>query len=310
MTREIRCAKLLRQVIPESLILLTLRSAQAVGDDMEPIRVLLVDDDQAVLEMMQRGLESQRFKVTPVTGVAEALARINTDTFDVLVTDQRMPSPADGFTVVSAMRSAQPEVLTVVTSGNPDTQAAMAAIVLQADEILMKPHDVRVLGELIRKRMATHKGSARTARESVAAILNREATAIMADWLKRLKEDQVLSSVLLDDGDRMGHLPRLLQDLVSRLNGSQLLTNKHPRISAYAAEHGMLRFSQGYSIEMIVDESRLLQVSIFHGLHNNLHCVDLSTLLVDVMTIADEVDSQLRESIGSYLQHAGRLPAA
>ena len=277
---------------------------------MEPIRVLLVDDDQAVLELMQRGLESQRFKVTPVTGVAEALARINTDSFDVLVTDQRMPGPADGFTLVSAMRSAQPGVLTVVTSGNPDTQAAMAAIVLQADEILMKPHDVRVLGELIRKRMATHKGSARTARESVAAILKREATAIITDWLKRLKEDEVLSSVLLDDGDRMGHLPRLLQDLVSRLNASQLLTNKHARISAYAAEHGTLRFSQGYSIEMIVDESRLLQVSIFHGLHNNLHCVDLSTLLVDVMTIADEVDSQLRESIGSYLQHAGRQPAA
>ena len=162
MTREIRCAKLLRQVIPESLILLTLRSAQVMGDDMEPIRVLLVDDDQAVLELMQRGLESQRFKVTPVTGVAEALVRINTDTFDVLVTDQRMPGPADGFTLVSAMRSAQPEVLTVVTSGNPDTQAAMAAIVLQADEILMKPHDVRVLGELINKRMATHKGSTRT----------------------------------------------------------------------------------------------------------------------------------------------------
>ena len=277
---------------------------------MEPIRVLLVDDDQAVLELMQRGLESQRFKVTPVTGVAEALARINTDSFDVLVTDQRMPGPADGFTLVSAMRSAQPGVLTVVTSGNPDTQAAMAAIVLQADEILMKPHDVRVLGELIRKRMATHKGSARTARKSVAAILKREATAIITDWLKRLKEDEVLSSVLLDDGDRMGHLPRLLQDLVSRLNASQLLTNKHARISAYAAEHGTLRFSQGYSIEMIVDESRLLQVSIFHGLHNNLHCVDLSTLLVDVMTIADEVDSQLRESIGSYLQHAGRQPAA
>ena len=243
--------------------------------------------------------------------MAEALARINTDTFDVLVTDQRMPGPADGFTLVSAMRSAQPEVLTVVTSGNPDTQAAMAAIVLQADEILMKPHDVRVLGELIRKRMATHKGSARTARESVAAILKREATAIIADWLgKRLKEDEVLSSVLLDDGDRIGHLPRLLQDLVSRLNASQLLTNKHARISAYAAEHGTLCFSQGYSIEMIVDESRLLQVSIFHGLHNNLHCVDLGTLLVDVMTIADEVDSQLRESIGSYLQHAGRQPAA
>jgi hypothetical protein len=56
MTQEIRCAKLLRRVIPESVILVTIRSAQVVGNDMEPIRVLLVDDDQAVLEMMQRGL--------------------------------------------------------------------------------------------------------------------------------------------------------------------------------------------------------------------------------------------------------------
>jgi CheY-like chemotaxis protein len=278
--------------------------------NLEPIRVLLADDDDAVRDVMQAVLESRRFKVTAVAGVAEALARINTDTFDVLVTDQRMPGPADGFTLVSAMRSAQPNALTVVTSGNPDTQAAMAAIALQADEILEKPLNVKALGDLIHRRMATKKGSSRTSRETVATILKREATSIIADWLKRLKEDAVLSSVSLDDSERIAHLPRLLQDLVARLCVSQLPGNKQAKVSASAAEHGMLRYSQGYSIEMIVDESRLLQVSIFHGLHNNLHRVDLSTLLIDVMTIADEVDSQLRQSIGSYLQHARSLPAA
>ncbi|MGC1371051.1 MAG: response regulator [Candidatus Sulfotelmatobacter sp.] len=277
---------------------------------MEPIRVLLVDDDPAVLEMMQRSLEARRFKVTPVAGVAEALARISTHAFDVLVTDQRMPGPADGFTLVSAMRNAQPNVLTVVTSGNPDTHEAMAAMVQQADEILVKPLNVRALGELTSKRMATHKGSRRISRETVAAILKRESTSIIGDWLKRLKEDEILSSGLVDDGERIGHLPRLLQDLVDRLCVSHLPENQHARISATAAEHGTMRYRQGYSIEMIVDESRLLQVSIFHGLHNNLHRVNLSTLLIDVMTIADEVDSQLRQSIASYLQHARSLAAA
>ncbi len=277
---------------------------------MEPIRVLLVDDDRAVLKMMQTALESRSFKVTPVAGVAEALGRINTDKFDVLVTDQHMPGAADGFTLVSAMRSAQPDALTVLTSGNLDTEAAMAAIVLQADEILVKPLDVRALGELIHKRVAIHRGSTRTPRETVATILKREATSIIADWLERLKEDEILSTVRIDDSDRIGHLPRLLQDLVARLYMTQLPANKHARISLPAAEHGMLRYSQGYSIEMIVDESRLLQVSIFHELHNNLNCVDLSTLLIDVMTIADEVDSQLRQSIGGYLKHARSLPAA
>ena len=72
----------------------------------------------------------------------------------------------------------------------------------------------------------------------------------------------------------------------------------------------MLRYTQGYSIEMIVDESRLLQVNIFHALHNSLHRIDLSRLLIDVMTIADEVDSQLRQSIGGYLKLARSRPAA
>ena len=54
------------------------------------------------------------------------------------------------------------------------------------------------------------------------------------------------------------------------------------------------RRSQGYSVPMLVEESRMLQVSIFHTLQNNLNVVDFSLLLIDVMTIADEVDSQLK----------------
>jgi ActR/RegA family two-component response regulator len=277
---------------------------------MEPIRVLLVDDDRGVLDMMQAALESRQFEVTPVTSVAEALSRIHTDKFDVLVTDQHMPGPADGFTLVSAMRSTQPEALTVVTSGNPDPEAAMSAILLQADEILAKPLNVGALGQLIRNRVASPRGSTRIPRETVDAVLRREAESIIADWLERLKEDVILTSVQLDDSDRIGHLPRLVQDLGDRLRAELVPGNSHARISLAAAKHGMLRYTQGYSIEMIVDESRLLQVSIFHALHNNLRRIDLSRLLIDVMTVADEVDSQLRQAIGAYLKLARSMPAA
>jgi len=51
-------------------------------------------------------------------------------------------------------------------------------------------------------------------------------------------------------------------------------------------------------------------VSLFHALHNNLRRIDLSRMLVDVMTIADEVDSQLRQSIGGYLKLSRSMPAA
>ena len=51
---------------------------------------------------------------------------------------------------------------------------------------------------------------------------------------------------------------------------------------------------------MMVEESRMLQVSIFQTLQNNLSRVDFSSLLVSVMAIADEVDSQLAQAMTSY----------
>ena len=52
---------------------------------------------------------------------------------------------------------------------------------------------------------------------------------------------------------------------------------------------------------MVVEESRILQVSIFTTLQRNLCHVDFSKLLLDVVTIADEVDSQLKEAMVNYV---------
>ena len=53
---------------------------------------------------------------------------------------------------------------------------------------------------------------------------------------------------------------------------------------------------------MMVEESRILEVSIFSTLQNNLRRVDFSKVLLDVVTIADEVDSQLKQAMFSYVE--------
>ena len=60
---------------------------------------------------------------------------------------------------------------------------------------------------------------------------------------------------------------------------------------------------------MVVEESRILQVSIFKTLQNNLANVDFSTVLLDVITIADEVDSQLKQAMLGYIEPAGQASA-
>ncbi len=69
-----------------------------------PRRVLLVDDDDAVRDMMTVTLQHKAFEVVAAANVTEALRLITTQSFDALITDLHMPNPGDGFTVITAMR--------------------------------------------------------------------------------------------------------------------------------------------------------------------------------------------------------------
>ena len=87
-------------------------------------KILLVDDDDAVRNMMTVTLEHRGFNVVSAVSVTDALRHIATESFDVLITDLHMPNPGDGFTVVTAMRHFQPNALTLLVSGYPDVQSA------------------------------------------------------------------------------------------------------------------------------------------------------------------------------------------
>jgi len=57
---------------------------------------------------------------------------------------------------------------------------------------------------------------------------------------------------------------------------------------------------------MMVDESGMLEVSIYNSLHVNRGSIDSYRLLLDVMTIADEVDAQLSCAVASYVAESHR----
>jgi len=134
--------------------------------------------------------------------------------------------------------------------------------------------------------------------ESVADILERELQSVIADWLRRVEQEPDLKCIPLTFEERTGHLPRLLHDVIARL---RLDAKTKAPISKAAAEHGDLRRKQGYTVAMAVEESRLLQVTIFSTLHNNVKNLEFSSLLPDVVTIADEVDAQLKEQMLRFM---------
>jgi DNA-binding response OmpR family regulator len=270
--------------------------ADAVGRTQA--RILLVDDDEVVRGTLQAVLEFHEFHVTTATDVPQAIHLIDTESFDVLLTDLHMPGAADGFTVISAMRHKNPDAITLLFTGYPALKEAMDAILLQADEILVKPMPIPEMVTLIRERLEKRGTRQRPNTQRVASILERESDTTIAEWLSRVKRDNELTIIALGDDQRTGHLPQLIRELVHRLRVPRSLGTK--QTSEGAVMHGKIRRSQGYTIPMIIEESRILQVSIFHTLQTQLNCVDFSLLLLDVMTIADECDSQLKQTIMSF----------
>jgi DNA-binding NtrC family response regulator len=122
-------------------------------------RVLRVDDEDAVRDMMSLTLEAKGFEVVPAASVTAALKLIVTETFDVLITDLHMPNPSDGFAVITAMRHSQPKALTLLVSGYPDVKSAMEAILLEADDIIVKPFEPNKIADMVHDKLLTRKSS-------------------------------------------------------------------------------------------------------------------------------------------------------
>jgi ActR/RegA family two-component response regulator len=270
-------------------------------------RILLVDDDESVRDLFKEELEINEFVVSTAASVSEAIHLIDTEVFDVLLSDLHMTGAGDGFTVISAMRHKHPDAVTLLFTGYPALKQAMDAIVLQADEILVKPMPIPDLVAVINERLEKRGARRQSNTERVSSILEREASTTIANWLSRVASDRELTRVQLSNEQRTGHLPNLIRELVQRLRMLRNLGTE--KASEGAALHGRARHSQGYTIPMIIEESRMLQVSIFHTLQANLNVVDFSRLLIDVMTIADEVDLQLKQTIIGFTESAAGVAA-
>jgi RsbT co-antagonist protein rsbRD N-terminal domain len=163
------------------------------------------------------------------------------------------------------------------------------------------------LAKSINSALAAGGNSAAVTISSVADILERDLDGLIQEWLTRVEKEPELAAVRLNFEDRTGHLPQLLRDVIVRL---RLEDETKAEVSQAAAHHGDLRVQQGYTIAMAVEESRLLQVSIFTTLHKSQSHLEFETVLPAVVTIADEVDAQLKQQMLRFMASDSAKAAA
>lgn len=103
-------------------------------------RVLVVDDSRPVRLVVARQLEGANYAVEQADDGDQALRMIERGTFDVVITDLRMPG-LDGFAVLEATKRLAPGVEVIILTGahTEDMSAAVRALRLGAHDYLTKP---------------------------------------------------------------------------------------------------------------------------------------------------------------------------
>lgn len=258
-------------------------------------RLLFVDDESNIRLTLPAILNIHGFDVTVAATVGEALAFINNETFDVLLSDLNIGQPGDGFVVVSAMRRIQPNAVTIIITGYPAFESALEAIRNQVDDYVTKPADIPKLVQTIRQKVVNRQPYRSIVPKRLSAIMRQNQEEIIEHWLAGIGSSSEMSSVRLSRNAWSGKLPQMLLAAIAAAESQRSRLTKETR--KLALEHGELRRKQGFSAPMLAEEVRILLVAIGTTIQTHLLSVDLSEVIPDLLAAADYLDLILRESL-------------
>ncbi len=101
-------------------------------------RVLVVDDEPSVREIIRRGLGRHGFHCRAVADVATALAAAETEHFDLAISDIRMPGH-DGTWLLEQYKKRWPDIAVIMLTAVSEAATAVECLRMGADDYLVKP---------------------------------------------------------------------------------------------------------------------------------------------------------------------------
>jgi antitoxin Phd len=134
-------------------------------------RVLLVDDEPSILASYGRALADAGFEVTKARGGGEALRRLGTAAFDVVVTD--LIPEMNGLEFLKSLHAFSPELPVILMADKLSNETAVEAAELGAVRSLVKP----VSPALLKRTVGHVVGLNRARRDALPALLNRRGDA-------------------------------------------------------------------------------------------------------------------------------------
>lgn len=112
-------------------------------------RLLIIDDDQSILNLLDNFLSSNDYQVVCVTNSLDGLKQIETakDRFDLIITDLVMPE-ISGIGLISILKKEHPQIPIIAITGKGQEPEKLS-LEAKADAILQKPFELADLDKLV-----------------------------------------------------------------------------------------------------------------------------------------------------------------
>jgi len=125
-------------------------------------KILVVDDERRIADMIQEFLSRNGFEITKAYGGEEALGVLRSGArFDMMVVDIRMPK-VDGFEVIKTAAAMSIKTPAIVLTGTVDAAKCLVELVgmgFTDSDIVRKPADLFEILELINSKLGSEEGS-------------------------------------------------------------------------------------------------------------------------------------------------------
>jgi two-component system response regulator HydG len=194
-------------------------------------RVLVVDDDLAMAEMVVDGLEQHGFTATALSKADQAVAAIDGANYDALVSDLRIPG-TDGLTLLAKSKSSTPESPVIVMTAFSEVDTAIESIRRGAYHYITKPFQVAELALFLRRALdeAALRREARTLRSALRTSLggmigDTPGMQDLFDLVRRAADSSVPALLLGETGTGKALVARALHAESARADQPFVVVN-------------------------------------------------------------------------------------
>jgi signal transduction histidine kinase len=124
--------------------------------DRERVRLLIVDNEAALMQALCNILEQEGYATTGCTGAAEALLKLETERYDLLLTDLAMPQ-TDGLSLARSALARDPQMVVVMMTGEGSVESAVKALQSGVLDYVLKPFKLGTMLPVLERALAIRR---------------------------------------------------------------------------------------------------------------------------------------------------------